>query len=65
MLGKELLRCKKIYAAVDKASAAYDGHLFCTIFIGVMGACGGGIVKYGIACVKSGFSSIKDHSTSQ
>ena len=63
--GKELLRCKKLYSAVDKAAASYGNHVILTACIGAMGACGGGVINHAIACVKNNVSSIKDHSLSK
>ena len=42
---KELLRCRKIYMAMEKGYGAYNGHLLLTAFIGTCGPCGGGFIK--------------------
>jgi len=64
LCGKELLRCKKIYAAVDKGSASYDNHFLLTVVIGSMGACGGGFIKHAISLVKNNNFSSTDSSCS-
>jgi len=59
---KELLRCRKIYMAMEKGFGAYNGHLLLTAFIGTCGPCGGGFIKQSMALAR--VSSIGGSNTS-
>jgi len=50
---KECLRCRKLYTALDKGIAAYDGHLLLSVVVGTSGACGGGFIKHGMALYRN------------
>lgn len=63
LAAKELLRCKKIYSAVDKSIAAYDSSFFLAVLIGTCGACGGGFINHAIASLSSKTVSQVNHKT--
>jgi len=61
---KELLRNKKIFAAMDKAIAAYDGNFALAVLVGMCGCCGGGFINHAITCLTSKTVATLKHDTS-
>ena len=57
-------RNKKIFAAMDKAIAAYDGNFALAVLVGMCGCCGGGFINHAITCLTSKTVATIKHDTS-
>jgi hypothetical protein len=64
LAAKELLRNKKVYGAVGKALSAYDKNFPLAVLVGMCGACGGGFINHGLACMGVKSISAADHNPS-